>query len=190
MYNVIEFEFDNKVVEFDISGTDVMVNATEMGKIFDKEPYSFLRIESTKRFIDELKSAIPAFRTVPGTERNAGNEVFADEKVVRSDRGGADGGETWMHRQLALKFAAWLDVRFEVWVYQTIDQLVFENSRKTNDELKEKAKLTDRRDEIIQELQRNEFFQEYRLIEFKLRQIANRIGKYNNSQLDLFRAKE
>lgn len=30
-----------------------------------------------------------------------------------------------MHRVLALKFAAWLDPEFELWVYSTIEQLMF-----------------------------------------------------------------
>jgi len=191
MSNIIEFVFDNKVVEFDVSGADVMVNATEMGKIYNKEPYDFLKQDGTKRFIAELKSAFAEFRTDPESELNAGNAVFDDEIVVRTERGKrADGGATWMHRQLALKFAAWLDPKFEVWVYRTIDTMLFEHTRKTTDELKEKARLTDRKDEIIQQLQGNELFQEYRLIEYRLRQISNRIGKYNNSQLDLFRAKD
>ncbi len=191
MQNVIEFSFNEKIVEFDISGADVMVNATEMARIFGKRPIDFLKQEGTKAFLDELKSSILEFRSDSASLLNAGNDVFADEMIVRSDRGrGADGGVTWMHRQLAIKFAAWLDPKFEVWIYRTIDQLLFEHTRKTTDELKEKAKLTDRRDEIIQELQGNQLFQEYRLIEFKLRQIGNRIGKYNSSQMELFREKE
>ena len=31
---------------------------------------------------------------------------------------------TWMHRILALKFAAWLDTKFEIWVFSTIDQIL------------------------------------------------------------------
>ncbi|WMH62864.1 hypothetical protein J3L18_31090 [Mucilaginibacter gossypii] len=38
---VFEFEFNNQVVEFDISDKDLMINATEMGKIFGKNPTSF-----------------------------------------------------------------------------------------------------------------------------------------------------
>ena len=30
-----------------------------------------------------------------------------------------------MHRVLALKFAAWLSPRFELWVYSTIEQILF-----------------------------------------------------------------
>lgn len=183
---IIEFQFDNQVVEFNLSGEDVMANATEMGKIFGKEPYDFLKQEGTKRFIAELKSAFPAFRSDPASERNAGNEVLSDENVVQTDRGG-EGGSTWMHRQLALKFAAWLDPRFEVWIYQTIDKLLFDHARKTSDELREKAKLSDRRDDLIGKLQSNPDFQEFMQIEYKIRQASNRIAKFNNNQLSIFR---
>jgi hypothetical protein len=128
--NTLEFEFNKQVIEFDISGAEVMINATEMGKIFNKEPYDFLKQEGTKRYIQELKSAIPTFRTDAESELNAGKGILKDENVVRTDRGKAvDGGSTWMHRQLALKFAAWLDPKFEVWVYQTIDKLLFDHAR-------------------------------------------------------------
>jgi hypothetical protein len=53
--------------------------------------------------------------------------------------------------------------------------------------LKENAKLSDRRSELVQELQGNPKFQEYTEIEFKIRQANNRIIKSNNSQLGLFR---
>ena len=34
-----------------------------------------------------------------------------------------------MHRVLAIKFAAWLDPDFEVWIYSTIEELMFGFSR-------------------------------------------------------------
>ena len=201
MVNIVEFEFDNKVIEFDLSGEDVMINATEMGNIYGKIPYDFLKQEGTKKFIAELKSAIPAFRSDSESERNAGNEDLTlknDDRsdpnspnnaimVVKSDIGGADGGATWMHRQLALKFAAWLNPKFEVWIYNTIDRLLFEHARRTSEELKEKAKLSDRRDELISRLQSLPDFQEFMQVEYKIRQASNRIAKFNNNQLSIFR---
>lgn len=185
--NLLEFQFGNQVVEFDISGTDVLVNATEMARIYGKVPYDFLKQEGTKRFIEELKASFLENRSDLKSERDAGNALLGDENIVRTDRGGDDRGATWMHRQLALKFAAWLDPKFEVWIFRTIDQLIYEHTRRTTDELKEKAKLMDRKAELIQELQANGLFQEYSLIEFKLRQISNRVGKLNTSQIDMFR---
>lgn len=185
---ILEYEFNNQIVEFDISGSDVMVNATEMAKVYGKEAYDFLRQEGTKRYIEELKTAIPAFRTEGESVLSARIDDYSDDFFVRTDRGrGVDGGVTWMHRMIALKFAAWLDPKFEVWVFHTIDKLLFENVRRTTDELKEKAKLTDRRDELVQMLQSNVVFQEYMQVEYKLRQIGARIAKHNNNQLNIFR---
>ena len=44
-----------------------------------------------------------------------------DDLVISRQKTG-----TWMHRVLALKFAAWLNPEFEVWVYCTIENLLFE----------------------------------------------------------------
>nr|WP_262904991.1 KilA-N domain-containing protein [Hymenobacter pini] len=193
----LEFYYDEQVVEFDLSGEDVMVNATEMGKIFGKRPIDFLRQEHTKRFIEEMKTAFPAFASVAPTLANAGNAVLRQQNQLASEAsivrtvnlGQAEGGETWMHRLLALKFAAWLEPRFEVWIYQTIDKVLFENARKTNEVLREKIRLTSRRDELVQELQSYPAFQEYRQIESTLRTVGSRIARNNASQLDIFRGR-
>ncbi|RYX80813.1 KilA-N domain-containing protein [bacterium] len=186
--DILEFEFEGKVIEFDMSGPDVMINATEMGRVYGKEPYDFTKQEGTKRYMAVLKTSIPAFRSDPESERQPEIKVLSDENILRSERGGDEGGGTWMHRQLALKFAAWLDPRFEVWVFQKIDELMFDYSKKTTEELKEKAKLIDRKDELFQKLQPNPDFQEYLQIEFKIKQTNNRITKVNNNQLGLFRS--
>lgn len=89
----------------------MMVNATEMAKIFGKYPKDFMILESTKSFIDEClkKENYP----ILGIE----NE---DDLVTSKQKSG-----TWLHRVLALKFAAWLDPAFELWVYSTIEDLLF-----------------------------------------------------------------
>lgn len=120
-----ELVFEGNIIEFNIEDENVMVNATEIAKHFGKRPIDFLKLESTKLFIEELKSAIRAKRSEADALRFAGNEVSTDENIVRSDRGGDSNGVTWMHRQLALKFAAWLSPKFEVWVYQTIESVLF-----------------------------------------------------------------
>ena len=35
-----------------------------------------------------------------------------------------------MNRYLALKFAAWLDIDFEIWIVKTIDDILFGNYKK------------------------------------------------------------
>ena len=88
-----------------------MVNATEMAKIYDKQVVAFMRNEDTQNFIAEcLKS-----------ENSHFINISKEEDLYRS----AQKSGTYMHRVLALKFAAWLSPRFELWVYSTIEQLLF-----------------------------------------------------------------
>jgi hypothetical protein len=187
MQNIIEFVFDNKVVEFDVSGTDVMVNATEMGKVFGKEPYDFLKLEGTQRFIEALKRPNQQNRSDYKSERLAENGILTDEMVYRTEVGGPEGGGTWMVRPLALKFAAWLDPDFEVWVYRTIDDLIFKYSRANNSKLMTKTQLLEKRARLVTILVDNSDFREYLDNEKKIKQIDNQISKNNLSQMDLFR---
>lgn len=125
--------YDGKVVEFFFQ-EDIMVNATEMGAVFGKSPGLFLRLESTKIFINELeKTAFRAKRYAESAQRFAGNALLEGKIRHRSadlvpllvvEKGGGEGGATWMHRTLALDFAAWLDVKFKVWMIVKIDSLL------------------------------------------------------------------
>jgi hypothetical protein len=92
-------------------GNGVMVNATEMAKIFDKDLYKFTKSDHAKAFIDSCLK--PPFGGLLGVEKE-------EDLIISRQKSG-----TWMHRVLALKFAAWLNSDFEVWVYSTIEQLLF-----------------------------------------------------------------
>lgn len=89
----------------------MMINATEMAKAFGRDLYQFTKSDDTRRFIEAcLKPA------------NAGllGIVNEEDLIVSRQKAG-----TWMHRVLALKFAAWLSPEFELWVYATIEKLLF-----------------------------------------------------------------
>lgn len=89
----------------------MMINATEMAKPFGKKVEAFMRNENTIEFVNEaLKSE---------NSRFLGIEDENDLIHSRQKNG------TWMHRILALKFAAWLNPTFELWVYSTIENLLF-----------------------------------------------------------------
>jgi hypothetical protein len=87
----------------------LMVNATEMAGIFGKQTSEFLSNKSTHAFIE----ACIRRGNLCGVETR-------EDLVVSRQRSG-----TWMHRVLALKFAAWLDPAFELCLYSTIDELLF-----------------------------------------------------------------
>ena len=107
---VLKFE-QNPVTFLLAKENSVMVNATEMAKIFDRKVNEFMSNETTKNFIDScLKSGNSRFIN-----------ISKEEDLYRSSQKSG----TYMHRVLALKFAAWLSPKFELWVYSTIEQLLF-----------------------------------------------------------------
>jgi len=106
------FNFEENDVTFVLSkDNNVMVNATEMAKVYGKKVNEFLSNEITKNFIAEcLKSGNSRFIN-----------ISKEEDLYRSSQKAG----TFMHRILAMKFAAWLNPRFELWVYSTIESLLF-----------------------------------------------------------------
>lgn len=117
--NLVNFVYNDQQIEFRPDDENVMVNATQMAKLFGKLPKDFLILESTKNFISAcLKKENSPFISVKNEE----------ELVTSTQKSG-----TFMHRLLALKFAAWLNPDFELWVFYTIDQLLnhhYRNQRK------------------------------------------------------------
>lgn len=116
METVQIFEYEGKQVEFDLGKTNMMVNATEMAKVYEKRVGDFLANEATKSFIEVLKLTPISVNLEPKTD---------EEIMITKGRSG-----TWMCRILALKFAAWLDPKFEVWVFETIDKILFGSTSK------------------------------------------------------------
>ncbi len=107
-------EYHDQLITFDLSD-EVMINLTEMSKPYGKRPNDFLELEQTKDFLDELANPLSYFNTSQN-----GNEL---KQYVIKKHGGNDAG-TWIHRKLAIKAAAWLDPKFEVWMINQIDELM------------------------------------------------------------------
>jgi hypothetical protein len=111
-----KFVFEGKAISFSIDReNNMMINATEMAKIFGAQVNEFISNDNTKKFVTVLCQN--------GNSRFE-NEFMSDGKFVKVIIGGRNPG-TWMDRRVALKFAAWLDPFFEVWVYSTIEELLF-----------------------------------------------------------------
>lgn len=115
---IVKKTFGGSEVEFEpfIADGNVMVNATEMAKIFpNKRMSDFVSNQNTEEFISEcLKNGNSRFL---GVQKR-------DDLIISKQKSG-----TWMHRILALKFAAWLNPAFELWVYKTIEEIMFGFSR-------------------------------------------------------------
>lgn len=122
METPIELIYKETQIHFLIGNSDdVKVNATEMAKAFGKEAKDFLRLDGTKKYIETLVNHLNIGADVPRYKR--------EDIVYSNNKAG-----TFMHRKLALKFASWLDVEFELWIFDTIDNILFGNYKKHWDE--------------------------------------------------------
>lgn len=101
---VATFSYNNQPVTFRLQNGDVMVNLTQMAKLYGKETTHFLQNKRTREFIAILDAILG----------------FSSTEVTR---GGNTPG-TWAHQKLAIKFAAWLDPKFELWVYDRVEELM------------------------------------------------------------------
>jgi hypothetical protein len=168
----IDYTFDGNPVHFELFGDNVMVNATEMAKIFDKKVEAFMRNEGTILFIEEcLKSENSRFLNINSEE----------DLVISRQKSG-----TWMHRVLALKFAAWLSPKFELWVFVTIDHILFGNLKKMETMLKESAGRRVRLNQLMSSLLANPDFLELQKLQIEERQGAYLRSKMSKKQRDFF----
>lgn len=141
---LIQLIYQDQPIEFSTAGEEtVMVNATQMAKVFKKEPKDFLRLDGTKKYISALAKSENIVADMPRY-----NEEFALKILNSNNKAG-----TFMNRKLALKFAAWLDVEFEVWIFSKIDELILGSYRKhklaTIEKLKAQEDLEQKKNELI-----------------------------------------
>lgn len=107
---IIPFEYEGQAVRFNDEG---WLHATEIAERFGKEPAQWLRLDSTKEYIERL------------TDRMAKSNVGKSHiTLVKTRRGNTSTSGTWLHPKLAVKFARWLSVDFEIWCDEQIDALV------------------------------------------------------------------
>ncbi|MGB8705198.1 MAG: KilA-N domain-containing protein, partial [Gillisia sp.] len=98
----LEFIFQDTQIHFLLQNEgEVMVNATEMAKVFQKRIDVFLKSDHAKAFIKVLQFP----------PNGVNSEEIPMDKIIQT-RGHMG---TFFNRLLALKFAAWLDPEFEVW---------------------------------------------------------------------------
>lgn len=96
-------QFKNRLIAFDTEAD--MVNATDMLKAYpNKRMSDYLRLKSTK----ELKEALES----------------KTENPVLTVKHGGQGHGTWMNKLFALDFAAWLDVDFRIFIYETFENAI------------------------------------------------------------------
>ena len=101
------FVYRGHEITFQKEDGSVMVNATEMAKVFDKQPVHWINQVSSDNFIR--------------TYAKLKNRSLADLVVIA--RGGDNPG-TWMHEDIALEFARWLSPEFAIWCNDRIKELI------------------------------------------------------------------
>jgi hypothetical protein len=107
---IIPFEYEGQAVRFNADG---WLHATGIAERFGKEPAQWLRLDSTKEYIERLTDRM--------TKSNVGKSHIT---LVKTRRGNSATSGTWLHPKLAVKFARWLSVDFEIWCDEQIDALV------------------------------------------------------------------
>ena len=146
---MLTFLYNNAIVNFDFNplNSNMMINATQMAKIFDKRVDAFLRNDSARTYIEVLKnlpkdeklwseftqmcvnSDINSIKNNSQfTHFYANQDInLLEERDILQTRGHQG---TWMHRLLAIEFASWLEPSFKLWVNLAIEQLIFGNYKK------------------------------------------------------------
>ncbi len=117
------FQYEGSEITFKNADGSLMVNLTEMAKSFGKQPKDFLRIDQTKAFIEELEKS-DRLISLSDSKSSVGIPIVVVKK------GGREQG-TWAHEKLALKFAAWLSPKFELWVYDRIKEILTTGSSRS-----------------------------------------------------------
>lgn len=152
---------------------NVLINATEMAKVFNANVGHFLANDSTEKFINSCLN-----------NRNSDylNVKTREDLVNAKQKSG-----TLMHRVLALKFAAWLSPDFEVWVYSTIEQLLFGKHVDREKSLERTIMLKNEMHELSNKLQKTgDDFQRYLMIESELkREKAIRMSLTKESVIEM-----
>ena len=111
MNNIINYEWNGSNISFNLSGNGTMINATEMAKAFPgKLIADWTRQKSTKEFLNSLSSVmgIPISQLI----------------IVRKGNSSAFTQGTWMHEDVAIEFARWLNPLFAIWCNQRIKELL------------------------------------------------------------------
>lgn len=101
------FNYNGNNVSFRKESANVFINATEMAKPFGKRPIDYLQNQQTQEFINELSKVRKS--------------TLAD--LVQVTKGGNNAG-TWMHEDVAIEFARWLNPAFAIWCNDRIKELM------------------------------------------------------------------
>lgn len=112
------FSYNGSDVSF-LNGENIMINATEMAKPFNKRPVDYLRLPTT---IDLISAIVRK------------SHISENQLVITKQGSAINGGGTWMHEDVALDFAQWLSVDFKLWCNDRIKELLTQGVAIVNDD--------------------------------------------------------
>ena len=169
------FKFNGKEIEFIVNEKgNVMVNATQMAKVFKKYTKDYLKNEQTKFYLEEcLKKE---------NSPNINIETKTDLVYSKQKSG------TWMHEVVALEFAAWLSPSFKFWVYTTIQSLIGYHSKKRTENLKKLAEMEKTRNTIINKLSKDSpMFRKYLELEKGIKSSKAKSSANTREEMNFYR---
>lgn len=159
--------------------SNIMVNATEMAKIFNKRIDNFLRLDETKRFIAALLES----KNKVFDSSHVRNQITEKDLIRTTNKA------TFMEQKLAIYFAFWLDVKFQIWLVDIADEIMFGNYKKHWDAHTAQEQAKERMIVLKDEMLRNptaEIVEEYFRCENVVKSSGNEKRKAIQSQIHLF----
>ncbi|MDW0360810.1 KilA-N domain-containing protein [Halomonas venusta] len=132
MSNVIPLQYNGMPIRFDLDG---WLNATDIAKKLGKEPTQWIRQSETVEYMVKRSLSL-GINSVSETElqdirKLQSNSSLAKSKLLRLAKktgmvkiiAGRNGG-TWLHPKMAVRFARWLSVDFEIWCDEQIESIL------------------------------------------------------------------
>jgi hypothetical protein len=162
MQKLVEKEYQGLLVQFTGEG---WINATVVAEKFGKEPFDWLRQRDTVEYVvaltDNDSGFLPELNEIKQLD---GASASSRAKLLRlikktgfiKTKAGAPetGGGTWLHPELGVFFARWLDVKFAVWCDRQIKKIII--GELDTKRLRHKAASTNKLQNSILQLKRAE----------------------------------
>lgn len=128
MQKLQSFNYNGSRVSFMNDNGVVYLNGTDMARPFGKRTNDYLSNQRTKEFLSALAEEQNSVAGISakgyGPEVNhIVDRLSIDIRLVRVYQRGENHG-TWMHEDVALDFAQWLNPKFAVWCNQRIKELL------------------------------------------------------------------
>ena len=115
--SIISFDYKGNQISF-MNGKDVMVNATQLAKPYNKRPAEYLRLPDTLKLMNAITRKYGIVENQLVTTSKGGNvSDMGKSHIVENQQG------TWIHRLIAIDYCQWLDIDLKLWCTEKLDEL-------------------------------------------------------------------